>query len=342
MKLKKINNIVSMYPEPVFGTVLAEKRVMALSVDKKSKNPIRGLIREITKSKGNPDVPGFIDESKLIIVESENGLKWKKVKDLEIKRISEIIIKLSGNDKYFIGLEDPDIWTDEKRVKHVYFTIAFKFKDKIGYEVYLGHAQGNDLENLNATEPVLGPIGKNITGFKEVCISPIEKKYRINLTEMGIINKEEISAIAAVKSEDMSKPWEYLKIALDPRKMKYGWCKGHASPCTFLPADFLKTPKNLLVGIINGREKSKKINGKKVYRKFRPGLILFNPKTGEIPWVSPEPLFEDPDARTITFASDFILTENNKGILYAHINDSFIRAYEINLKELKKYIKKNF
>ena len=81
MGWKKINSAVSMYETPVFGTVKAEKRVMAISIDKETKNPYLGLAREITKSQGTPDKPGFIDESKLIIVESKNLLSWKKKKD---------------------------------------------------------------------------------------------------------------------------------------------------------------------------------------------------------------------------------------------------------------------
>ena len=123
-KVIKLNEAVSMYPEPVFGTVKAETRVMALAVDKESKNPYRGLAREITKSnQNNPNIPGNIDESKLIIVESQDALKWKKKKDLEIRGIDKILKQLAGEDKYFIGLEDPDIY-NEKELKHVYFTIA--------------------------------------------------------------------------------------------------------------------------------------------------------------------------------------------------------------------------
>jgi len=338
----KINNIVSMYKEPVFGTVSAEKRVMALAIDKESKNPILGLAREITRSRGSVDVPGFIDESKLIIVESLDGLKWKKVKDLEIEGIEEVIKKISGSDKYFIGLEDPDIWTDEKWVKHVYFTIAFKVLNKLDiYKIYLGHAFGKSLENLEATEAVLGPVGEEICGFKEACISPEINGKRINLNEMGIMDGENwVSAISFSEAKEMSKPWKYLGITLDPRKMKYDWCKGHLSPCKLLPREFVSVDfdKDLLVGIVNGREKEKIIDGKKIYGKFNPGLILFNPKTGEIPRISSEPLFEDPDARTITFASDFFISEKKGGILYAHVNDSFVRAYKINPDELKKLL----
>lgn len=137
MVWKKINKVVSMFETPSLGTIKAETRYMALAVDKESKNPYQGLAREITRSKGTPDKPGFIDESKLIIVESKNLLSWKKIKDLEIEGIDEILKQLAGDDKYFIGLEDPDIY-NEKGIKHVYFTIAFKYKEKVGYAVYLG------------------------------------------------------------------------------------------------------------------------------------------------------------------------------------------------------------
>src|SRR3989344_5139365 len=282
MPFKPINKIISYSEKPALGTIKAEKRYMALAVDKDSSKPYLGLAREITKSKGSVDIPGFVDESKLIIVESKNLLSWKKIKDLEIKGIEKIIKELSGNDKYFIGLEDPDIYIESK-LKQVFFTIAFKYKNKTGYEVYLGHAQGKRLDNLTATQPNLSPIlSKNIRGFKEVTISPvINKNYRINLTEAQIVEDGEVSAIAFSKAENMSKQWQHLGIALDPAEMKYQWIKGHASPCSFLPKDFASY-NNLLVCIVNGREPDKNINNQKVYGKFRPGLILFNPETGEI------------------------------------------------------------
>mgnify|MGYP006883582331 CR=1 FL=1 len=92
----------------------------------------------------------------------------------------------------------------------------------------------------------------------------------------------------------------------------------------------------------NGREVKKIVNKEKIYGKFCPGLIIYNPETGKIPWIAPECLFEDPDARTITFSSDFLRTEKQSGILYAHVNDSFIRAYKIDANELKKLLPKNF
>ena len=151
---------------------------------------------------------------------------------------------------------------------------------------------------------------------------------------------EGVSAISVSLAKDMSKPWKYLRTAFDPRKTDYSWIAGHASPCAILPKDFVSR-KDLLVCIVNGREKTKTVSGQRVYGKFRPGLVLFNPRTGEIPWVSSEPLFEDIDARTITFASDFLRTDDKEGILYAHVNDSFVRAYKLNALELLKLLPKD-
>ncbi len=342
MELKKINEVVSVYKEPVFGALESKKRVMALSVDKDSNNPIRGLAREIVKTKGEIGVSGWVDESKLIIVESENLLSWKKTSDLEINGIKEIIDKFSDKDKTFLGLEDPDIWTDEKGIKHVYFTIAFKYKTKSGCEIYLGHAQGTNLETLKATFPVLSPITKKSKGFKEVTISPIvDKGKRINLVESWILQEDNHSfpTIAIVEATKMGQPWNF-KYFFDIKKKGYYWCKGELSPCCFIPKSMISFGKYLAV-IVNGREPRKLINKKEVFGTYRPGLILFDPKNGEIPWIAKEPLFEDPNAKSITFASDFIQTSKDEGILYCHIDDSFVRAYKIDGKSLFAYLKKN-
>ncbi|MBR9704539.1 hypothetical protein GOV12_03950 [Candidatus Pacearchaeota archaeon] len=332
---KRLNKAVSMYIKPVLGTISGKKPIMALTVDKLTlKNKTKfGIARIIKKRKGNPDIAGFLDKSKLIIVNSKDFLKWKKVKNLKIKNIKKIIKDLSKEDMTFIGLEDPDIY-NQKGIKHLYFTIAFKLKNKKGYKIYLGHAIGKSLNKLIATDPLLNPQGKYVRGFKEISIPKI-KYSKFILTEAQLCNNKNCFSVI----EEVTDNYKHHHIVLDPRKMKYNWCKGELSPCCFLPKKFLSY-KNLLIGIINGREKSKKLNKKTYYGKFKPGLILFNPKTGEIPWISPEPLFEDPDAKTITFASDFVKTSKTKGILYCHVNDSFVRAYEINKNKLKNLLPK--
>ena len=338
MEIRQLNNTVSMYVDPIYRSLKQGQPFMALSIDKKSEKPHKGLIRVITKREGNVDIPGYNDRSKLIIVEGSDLFHWKKTKDLNIKGIDETVEKYAGDISSFIGLEDPDIWNDENGIKHVYFTMPF-----INEGIYLGHAQGNTLDSLISTDPVLSPLPEiGISYFKEVSISPIEKNgSRINLTEVGLSEGSNcFSAVASVVAHNMGKAWEYRDIVINPRKMPYEWCQGYVSPCTFFPKSFIDM-KNLLVGLINGRERDKEVGGEKMYGKFRPGLILFNPKTGEVPWVSSEPLMEDPDATTITFASDFIQTAQSEGILFAHVNDSFVRAYKINAEGLKKIIEKS-
>jgi hypothetical protein len=143
--------------------------------------------------------------------------------------------------------------------------------------------------------------------------------------------------ITLSKTKDLRKNWRYMKIALDPEKTNYDWCSGHLSPCRIFPSE-IYNKNNLLLGILNGRQKEIIKEQKKIFGKFCPGLFLFNPETGNIPWISEKPLFEDPDAKKITFASDFVQTKNSEIIIYCHVNDSFIRAYKLNIEEIKKQI----
>jgi len=325
-----------MYPEPALGSVDENIRYMALTVDYSTlNNKIKyGLARQITKSVGDIDKPGFVDESKLIVVKSGDLLKWEKDSDLKINGIEKIIDKLSKKDRYFIGLEDPDIWIDEKtNIKHIYFTIAFKYKEQKGHKLYLGHAQGKELISLSATKPV-------IENNKEIAISPIKNKnFRYILTESWTNKSEE--GIGLLKAKDMDKDWKFIGLALKPKEEDFSWCSKYASPCKLIDSSYTNIKDNLL-SICTGHAQRQIKNGVEYRGDFLPGLFLFNPKTGEIPWIDSEYWFKDPDARIITFASDFIKISEEKGILYCHINDGFVRAYEVNLKELGKYVKEKF
>ena len=95
------------------------------------------------------------------------------------------------------------------------------------------------------------------------------------------------------------------------------------------------------VGIMKGRVKSIFVDGKKVYGKFRPGLFIYDYKKEKIVWVDKEPLLEDPLSTGITFASDFIYLGDGEGILYAHVNDRFVRAYKLKADLLIKRLPKN-
>ncbi len=339
---KKLNSVVEEYLNPVYKKT---HPVMALATVKhKNQNGYyEGIIREIIGRKGDVSISGFVDRSKLFIVKSSDGLKWKRVKELKIEGINEIIKKLSRESLDFIGLEDPDIWVENGKI-HVYFSIAYKRKNKRGYFVALGHAQGSSLFNLTATKPVMIPKlseHNKYSGFKEVAINPLEYNgYRINLCESGYHDfkrKVGVSTIVSVKAKDLSKTWKLIKTVGDPPKFKWHWCNGQLSPTFILPKKLISY-KDYLVVFINGRSQSKRINNKTYYGDFETGLALFNPKTGEIPWISPEPFVADPEEKSITFTSDYLPINKNEILLYAHTDDSFIRAYKINLKELKKLI----
>ena len=148
MGWKKLNDCVEYWEEPVIGALNLEggMRYMALCRDPASKNPYRGIARQVYERKGSQDMPGYVDRSKLVLVESGDLLKWKVVGDLKIKDMEKIVKKLQPKDSYFIGLEDPDIITDESGRKHLYFTIAYKYKNKSGHKLFLGHAEGRSLE----------------------------------------------------------------------------------------------------------------------------------------------------------------------------------------------------
>ncbi len=340
MAWKKLNQFVDVYDKPVYSS---DHPVMALSIlKKKENNKYLGIVREIVERSSDPSIPGNVDKSKLYIVESSNCLNWKQKLELKIDGIDNIIEDLTNKNMAFIGLEDPDIFIENNLI-HVFFTIAYKLTNKPGYMTYLGHAQGNSLYNLEATQPVMSPnINNNFYGFKEVAISPEKYSFgRINLAESfhRTESSEGHSVIISAKAKNMSKPWQFIKIVVHPVDIKYKWIEYDTSPCCMLPRDFI-TLDSLLVAIINGREKPAYINNKKVCGRFTIGLALFDPKTGNIPWISDRPLIDDTSARNIVFASDFLRLDKNNGILYAHIDDSYIKAYKLNSTKLKEFIKR--
>ena len=97
--------------------------------------------------------------------------------------------------------------------------------------------------------------------------------------------------------------------------------------------------KGKLLGIINGREANQKIGDVTKYGIFSVGLMIYDYENGKIDWVSPESFIRDSEAKTITFASQFVETSAGEGILYAHIDDSFVRAYTLNAEALKNMLK---
>jgi hypothetical protein len=73
---------------------------------------------------------------------------------------------------------------------------------------------------------------------------------------------------------------------------------------------------------------------------FSVGLFIYDYEHGKIDWISKEPFIQDSEAVTITFASQFIETGPGTGTLYAHVDDSFVRAYTLNAEEMKTLLPK--
>ena len=61
-------------------------------------------------------------------------------------------------------------------------------------------------------------------------------------------------------------------------------------------------------------------------------------ENGKINWVSSSPFIRDSEARTITFASQLVEIGDRKAILYAHVDDSFVRAYTLRAEMIKSLL----
>ena len=330
-----------MFQNPVLEAGNKFEHVMALSLNPLNHN--EGVVRIIESRKGDVSRSGFIDKSSLYLIKRKKNIQYTASNKLNIQGQDEIVNSLLKGEKYsFLGLEDPDIWIDKKNAFHLYSTMAFLDKRKKSAKVYLGHAEGPSLTSLKMTPPLLSPVAQKHYGAKEVSIAPQNKDgVRINLVESSDkIRKVSYSVIRLAYANKMNQPWKFGKIALHPKKDGFGWCAGHMSPGPLFPKDYIDVGKNRRLGILNGRDKNKVINNKIHYRTFSVGLMIYNYEKGEVEWVSKKPLIIDPDAETITFASEFILDKNGCGIIFAHVDDSFIRAYKINKAELNKFLAK--
>ncbi len=311
--------------------------VMAIVLDPKSENK-RGVVRCITSRTGNVGVKGNVDRSELHIIEGETLDNFKIGRKLEIKNEKEILTGLIPLGWDFIGLEDPDIWIDEKTgLTHLYFSIAIRSPLNSGKKtrVHLGHAVGKDLYSLEMTAPVL--LANEKRWAKEVSIVPINQKgFRYNLIESRDRQLEaSYSTVQVAIAKDMGASWEYGEVAFHPKEHNIPWIGEHASPGPLFPKSFIDIGESKMVGIMNGREANTKIGNQIKYGMFSVGLFIYDYENGRIDWVSPEPFIQDSEAKTITFASQFVETENGTGILYAHVDDSFVRAYTLNAEIIK-------
>ena len=316
--------------------------MMALALDPSSGYK-SGVIRCITSREGDVEVKGYIDRSELFKVSGETQEHFTVGERLQIKNENEIVEQLGGENFDFLGLEDPDIFIDEKSgLMHLYFTMPFISKDKIeGHSrIHLGHAIGRDLNSLEMTMPALQADEKNTA--KEVSIVPQNSKgVRFNLFESSSVEDGVwYSTVRVGVAEDMSKPWEFGETVFHPKERGIPWAGGHASPGPLFSKDFIDVGEGKLLGVMNGREANQKIGDVTKYGVFSVGLFIYDYENGKIDWVSPEPFIRDSEAKTITFASQFVETKKGEGTLYAHVDDSFVRAYTLNAATIKSMLPK--
>jgi hypothetical protein len=205
--------------------------------------------------------------------------------------------------------------------------------------VHLGHAVGYDFDSLEMTMPVL--MGIVHQAAKEVSIAPVNKQgFRYNLVESSIEEEDfTYSTVCVAIAEDMGKSWKFGETVFHPKECNIPWIGGHASPGPLFPRSFIDVGEGRRVGILNGREANRRVGAEIQYGMFSVGLFIYDYENGKIDWVSPTPFIRDSHARTITFASQFVEQEKGSGILYAHVDDSFVRAYTLNAEEIKNLLK---
>jgi hypothetical protein len=322
--------------------------VMALTLDPHAPDE-RGLVRVITKRQGDPSRPGFVDHSELRLIERRPDpatpaganaptTQWHVTDRLAISGLEALIATTQPPGSTFLGPEDPDLFLTGDGILHLFFTIPFRLPGG-ATDISLGHATGSDLFHLAAQDPVLHTTSGH-PGFKEVCIGPVNQAgRRFILTESSDSHRgQAYSTIAlATAPADLTGPWRPAHVAAHPRSIateharhathaaSYDWCAEHVSPAFLLPAAFAPRPDGLLIGVMNARSRS--IGG--TFGKFLPGLFLFDPETAHIPWIDPQPLFDDSSARNIIFVSDFELVAPGAVRLYAHLDDERIVAYDL-------------
>jgi hypothetical protein len=326
------------------GKVLEDaryKHMMALSLDEKS-GYRQGLIRCIASRSGDVEEYGYIDRSVLHYVSVDDNGKFIIGEKLKIEGEEDFLRKIEGEEWDCLGFEDPDIFNDpDDGLTHLYFTIPLLNKiEKNKMQIHLGHAEGKDLQSLKITMPVL--INNDKTGTaKEVSIAPKNSHgVRLNLFESSdIISGDWYSIVRVAIAERAGLDWKFGETVFHPNKQKRSWCSGHASPGPLFPKSFIDVGENKLLGLMNGREANKKIGDKIKYGAFTPGLFIYNYEEGKIEWVADKPLFKDSKAKTITFVSQFVPTKDGEGIVYAHVDDSFVRAYKVTKKYLENILK---
>jgi hypothetical protein len=335
------HQLINLMHKPYFehkGKVFSKdkrfKHVMAVTLNPQTGFK-DGLVRCVVSREGDVGVSGYIDRSELHKVSGDSLESFSIGERLVIKNEESVINSLNDTHHIFVGLEDPDIYVDDNNLIHVYFTIPVVGKGRYHNLISLGHAEGKNLDCLEMTDPVIttGKMG----GAKEVSIAPINRQgFRYNLVESEKREKDfSYSVVSVAECQDMGKPWKLGKIVYHPKEHKIPWIGGHASPGPLFSDSFIDVGKGKRLGVINGREANKKVGGKIVYGVFSVGLFVYDYENGKIDWISEKPFIIDSEAKIITFASQFVGTGKGLGILYAHVDDSFVRAYSLNAEAIK-------
>jgi hypothetical protein len=319
------------------------KHVMALTLNPQNLN--EGLVRCIVSRKGTLRFKGFVDRSILCKLKSIKGLeKYQISEPLIIKNSSRIFRQLGDKNHDFIGFEDPDLVYDQENcLLHLYFTLPFiKKEEKDDNIVTLGHAVGKSLADLEMTDPVLPVFPASRCRAKELSLAPINSQgIRLNLIESrDKINEVSYHPIRIALAKDLSHNWQFGDTVFHPKYDGFPWCAGHVSPGPLLPKEFIDVGKNKRIGVINGREANTFIDQKTKYGRFSIGLFIYDYERGKIDWVSKQPLIFDSEAKITTFASYFVQTTKQEGILYAHVDDSFVRAYTLYADRIRRIIGK--
>lgn len=341
IRTTRLNDAVERVDEPVLQPAGTCSHIMALHFDALAE-PGKGVIRCIDNREGYVHIPGFVDRSTLRLVEMESPYHATMGRELEIEDTVEVVADLPEfGSMEFLGLEDPIVWRDAgDEDLHVYSTVPFYDSTEEYAVMYLGHASGEDLDSLRMHDPVLAPqYGDHAGGKEPVIAPPTSDGHRYNLVE-STAEYEGVgySVVRSVRAADFDGPWEYEELVLHPAHDGYEWCGGHASPGPLFPPSFLDPGDGLRVGILNGRETNREGDDADLFGAFTVGLMGYDYENGSIEWITEEPVIEDPDARTITFGSAFRQIDEDRGIVYAHVDDSRIVAYLVDADALQDYV----
>ncbi len=335
-----MNNYYTQHQGKVIITNSRFSHVMAVALDPTTQFK-EGVVRCITSRQGDISVNGYLDRSELYLIKGNSLENFEIGEKLNIQDDNKIIDNLENIEFDFIGLEDPDIWVDQSsKLLHLYFTLPLISRvEHSKNKIHLGHAVGKDLYSLEMTDPVLR--ADSIGGSKELSIAPVNKRgFRFNLVESSKKESDfNYSVIRTAIAHDMGSLWEFGKIIFHPKEHNISWIAGHASPGPLLSKNFIDVGEGKLLGFINGREANKILDENITYGMFSVGLFIYDYENGKIDWVSPKPFIRDTEAKTVTFASQFVETKKGEGILYAHVDDSFIRAYTINSEQINSWMK---